>query len=657
MCGIAGYHGSDIDPESGRSLLSRMVDAVAHRGPDDQGLLVNGDTGLGHRRLSIIDVAGGQQPMSDATGEIWITFNGEIFNYIELREELIACGHRFRTESDTEVILQLYQEIGTDFVERLNGDFAFALWDRRCRRLILARDRIGVRPLYFTRRRGTVYFASEVKALLEVPGISAELDPIALDQIFTLWSPIAPRTIFKDIEELRPGHILVAEAGRIRVQPYWRLEFQDEAAEPSFESRRQDDAVAEELEHLLVDATRIRLRSDVPVGSYLSGGLDSSLVSAIAARLTPDRLRTFSIQFEAEEFDESHHQAEMVAALGTEHDAAVCTAADIVRDFPDVIRHAEQPILRTAPTPLFALSRQVRDSGFKVVLTGEGADEVFAGYDLFKESKIRRFCARQPESRMRFALLRRLYPYLPAVQSQSQQYLDVFFGSGLDEVGDPLFSHLPRFRTTAGAKMFFSEELRRAVAGYDVLEEIRDSLPREFKRWHTLSQAQYLETRFLLPGYILSSQGDRVAMAHGVEGRFPFLDHRVVAFAAALPAGQRLKRLREKHILRESAKSLLPPSIRNRTKQPYRAPESQCFAASGRAEYVRDRLSPFEIRRAGYFNASSVEKLFAKSRRQGLRSFRDNAAFIGVLSTQIWHHQFVRGYAADRVAEPLVQPA
>jgi asparagine synthase (glutamine-hydrolysing) len=642
MCAIAGFYGTPHASLPRQVLLRRMIDAVAHRGPDAQGVLAQHNVGLAHARLSIIDLAGGQQPMANADGTLYVTFNGEIFNYIELRDELIARGRRFVTQSDTEVILHLYEERGPGCVEALNGDFAFAIWDSRNNRLMLARDRMGVRPLFYTTRNGCLYFASEVKALLRVPGVTASLDPIALDQIFTFWFPLSPRTPFKDIEELPPAHVLIAEGDSVTVRPYWRLGYPDAADAGAWDNRREDD-IADELRALLLDATRIRLRSDVPVGAYLSGGLDSSIVTAAIKRIKPARLRTFSVTFESEEFDESAYQRDMVRALSTEHNSIACTTADIGRAFPAVIRHCERPILRTAPAPLLCLSKLVHASGYKVVLTGEGADEVFAGYDIFKEAKIRRFCAAEPQSKWRPLLLKKLYPYLPQLKGQSQSYLEAFFGAQLDGIDDPLFSHLPRFRTTAGAKTFFSADLRKSLAGYDTLADLRDCLPAEFARWHPLSQAQYLETAYLLPGYILSSQGDRVAMANAVEGRFPFLDHRIVEFAARIPPKLKIRGLREKHILREAMKSVLPSHIGNRTKQPYRSPDCQSFVGAQAPAYVSQRLSGADIAAAGYFEPRAVSKLAAKCRSQKFIGFRDNMAFVGVLATQLWHREFVQG--------------
>lgn len=633
MCGIAGFLGRFGRDDEELATLRGMADALAHRGPDASGTkILDGFCGLAHTRLSIIDLASGDQPMSDGDGRAVVTFNGEIFNYVELRQELEAEGYRFRTRSDTEVILAAYLVDGLDGIARLNGDFAFALWDRQHRRLVLARDRMGVRPLYVARRPWGLAFASETKALFRVPGIEPRIDPIALDQIFSFWAPLAPRTIFQGIEEVPPGHLLVADGSFVTVRPYWQLAFPDAAEKANGADER---GTADHLRDLLTDATRIRLRSDVPVGSYLSGGLDSSIVSALARHEVEDRLRTFSVTFDDPEFDESAEQQAMVDALGTEHSAVLCRAADIGRVFPDVVRATERPILRTAPAPLFMLSDLVRRSGYKVVLTGEGADEVFAGYDLFKEAKIRRFCAADPASPRRPQLLKKLYPYLPAMRGQPQAYLQAFFGTGTDDTTDPLYSHLPRIRSTGGVKAFYGDELRTSLSGYDALDDLRCRLPAEFGRWHPLHQAQYLETTVLLPGYILSAQGDRVAMAHAVEGRFPFLDHRVVEFAAGLPPSWKLKGLTEKHILREAMAPVLPRSIARRPKQPYRAPDAVSFFGPAAPAYVEKALSREAVAAAGLFDPLAVSRLTAKCRAGRATGARDNMALVGILSSQL----------------------
>ena len=661
MCGIAGFFGRtmpDGDPGA-RALLRKMVGAITHRGPDEQGVYCDRGAGLGHARLSIIDLSCGQQPLSNEDGSVWVSFNGEIFNYVELAADLAARGHTFRTHSDTETIVHQYEERGADCVEAFNGDFAFALLDRRTDRLMLARDRMGVRPIYYALHDGALVYASEVKALLQYPGIRAELDPVGLDQTFSLWFPLAPRTVFKGISELPPGHLLVADRDgldgdvRVSVRPYWRLDY-PARGEPTELSGRSEASVAEELRALLIDATRLRLRADVPVGAYLSGGLDSSVTTALIKNFTNAPLRTFSVAFETGEFDESEYQREVVKALDTDHESVLCTKADIGRMFPDVIRHGERPVLRTAPAPMFQLAKLVRQSGFKVVMTGEGADEVFGGYDIFKEAKIRRFWARNPKSTWRPLLLKRLYPYLSGIQGQSQAYLQAFFKIGLDRAGsDPLFSHLPRFDMAARNKVMFSDGLRQAIGGYDALDELRGQLPPAFASWHPLNQSQFLEAGYLLPGYILSAQGDRVAMAHAVEGRYPFLDHRVVEFASKIPPRMKIKGLKEKHILREAVGRYLPQTIAKRVKQPYRSPDSESFFGPGAPEYVEELLSPRAIARAGYFNPAAVQKLVQKCKAGGALGFKDNMALVGVLSVQLLDLQFVSGPAAATSAAPV----
>ncbi len=642
MCGFAGFVGEAYGSGNPEALLSSMAQAIAHRGPDGQGIFAAPGLGLAHVRLSIVGLADGQQPMTDAENRFTIVFNGEIFNYVELRDELKARGIVFRTGSDTEVLLQLYATYGEACLSRLNGDYAFAIWDHSERRLMLARDRMGVRPLFYAEHKGSLYFASEIKALLQVPGIEAELDPVALDQIFTLWAPIPPRTAFKGVFELEPGHLMIAQNGRTETRPYWVLDFPDAGDHAIADQSARE----EELRALLTDATRLRMRADVPVGAYLSGGLDSSLISALAAPMAPNGLNTFSVTFDDAEHDESAFQRQVAEALGTRHRAVASGSADIAASFPDVIRFTERPVLRTAPAPLYRLSGLVRDAGMKVVLTGEGADEVFAGYDIFREARVRRFCARQPGSKMRPHLFRKLYPYLPGLKQQSAEYLAAFFGAGNDVADDPLFSHRPRFRSTAAAKIFYSDDLRATLGSYDAAEELASRLPANFGRWHPLHQAQYLESRFLLPGYILSSQGDRMAMAHGIEGRFPFLDHRLVEFATRLSPDMKLKGLDEKHILRRIARDLLPDVISKRPKQPYRAPDSRSFAGSNEQAYVGEMLGEQAIAAAGLFNPRAVAKLHQKCRLAPVSGFRDNAAFVGILSTQLWLKGFSRS-AAD----------
>jgi len=619
-----------------------MTDSIRYRGPDASAIWLDasGTVGLAHTRLSIIDLATGDQPMLNADGSLAIVFNGEIFNYVELRAELLSKGRRFATESDTEVILQMYDEEGEDCVTRFNGDWAFAIWDARRHRLFLSRDRAGVRPLFYASTpRGTLVFASEVKAVLCHPEIERSIDVEALDQIFTFWCTLPSKSLFAGVHELPPGHNMMVEGGRTRVWPYWQIDFGDPG-------RCVDEReAAAELLGLLTDATRLRLRSDVPVGAYLSGGLDSSVTTALVHRISGDRLRSFSVAFDDPEFDESAWQDQVVTRLGTDHQAIRCSYDDIARVLPDVVRHAEKPILRTAPAPLFLLSQLVRDAGYKVVLTGEGADEFLGGYDIFKEAKIRRFWARAPHSRCRPLLLDRLYPYMKNLHAQPEAWRRRFFRVDATDLDNPFFSHLPRWELTASSKLFFSKGLKSLLAAHDVQREARELLPRAYAGWDGLSQAQYLEATILLPGYILSSQGDRMSMANSVEGRFPFLDHRVIEFAAGLPPQLRMKALNEKYLLKRAAEHLVPESISKRPKQPYRAPDARSLfdPQSGRArrDYIDDLLSPSRLRDTGLFDAAAVGKLADKARTGRAIGARDNMALVGILSTQLLVHQFI----------------
>lgn len=641
MCGIAGFTtAADAAPQD-HDALRRMIATLHHRGPDASGLHLERGIALAHARLSIIDPEGGQQPLHDGTGTVWTAFNGEIFNFVELRAELERDGVRFRTRSDTEVIVHLYRRDGDRFVDRLNGQFAIALWDASRRRLLLARDRAGIRPLYYTRARGRHWFASECKALLEVLPDCARIDPDGLLQAFTLWGPSDPDTLFEGIRSLPPGHLLAVEAdGRESLTRYWDWRFPRAGDPPSFASI--DDAV-HELRALLADSVRLQLRADVPVGAYLSGGLDSSGIVALARQAGIAQVRTFSVTFDDAEFDERGQQQAMVRHLGTDHTTLHCTASDIADAFPTLVRHTEAPVLRTAPVPLMLLSGAVRRAGYKVVLTGEGADEVFAGYDLFKEAKVRRFWARQPQSRWRHLLLGRLYGYLRHSPVGSPGFARSFFAQGMDHIDRPVFAHAPRWATSRRALAFLAPELQARALAFDPLAFYEQRLPDGMADWSPLARDQYVEAKTLMAGYLLSSQGDRVAMANSIEGRFPFLDHRLIEFANRLPAHWKLRGLTEKHILRRALAPLLPPAIASRTKQPYRAPDAACFFPAGRPHALVDELlSPERIRDAGLFDATKVRLLADKCRRGNVVGFGDNQAFVGILSTMQLHETFIR---------------
>ena len=642
MCGIAGVARREPGGVSREALL-RMAAAIRHRGPDGYGLFVGHRVGLAHTRLSIIDVAGGAQPLTNEDGTLVIVFNGEIYNYVELRRDLLRHGHVFRTNTDTEVLVHGFEEWGVGVLERLNGQFAFAMYDRRDESLLLARDRFGVRPLFYAQLGTDLIFGSEVKALLALGAIHADVDPEGLDEVFTFWGARAPRTPFRGVSQLEPGTYCRWHDGRLTTRRYYALDYPEAAAERA-------DTLAS-LDALMRTGVALRMRADVPVGAYLSGGLDSGITSALAAGESPHALRTFSVSFDGATFDESAYQQRIAGLLGTRHAVEHIGASDIGQVFPEVVRHAETPLVRTAPAPLYLLARLARRNGISVVLTGEGADELFFGYDLFKEVEVRSFCLRQPRSTRRPLLFDRLYPYLGG-GGRAGEFWRAFFLQNADPA-DPLFSHMPRFRLTSWIKDFYAPDHRDALEGFDPLEELRRSVPDDFARWGPLARAAWLEMTTLLPSYLLSAQGDRMAMAHGVEGRFPFLDHRLFEYAAALPARSKLRGLHEKDVLRRWAADLLPPEVAQRPKQPYRAPDVPAFFGEHAPEYVDELLASDAVRAAGIFDPAAVGGLVRRCRAGRATGFRENQALVAVLSTQLWHLQFCQTHAsADVIGAP-----
>ncbi|NIA15173.1 MAG: asparagine synthase (glutamine-hydrolyzing) [Nitrospiraceae bacterium] len=646
MCGICGIVDWGTEPAVDPSVLKRMAWTIRHRGPDELGLYHDERAALGHARLSIIDLAGGAQPMSNEDDSLWIVFNGEIYNYLELRPELERRGHRFKTRSDTEIILHLYEEHGPRCLDHMNGQFAFCIWNRNERSVFMARDRVGIRPLYYANPGSRLLFASEIKSLLATPYVSAAIDPIGLDQTFTFWSPLPPRTAFEGILQLPPAHYLVATPSGLRVERYWTHAFPEQSALEVRDEREYVDALRDEL----VKATKLRMRADVPVAAYLSGGLDSSLTSAVIKEHTDTPLNTFSVRFNDARYDESAHQDTMVAALGTQHRSITIGKDDIARAFPEVIWHTEAPILRTAPVPLHHLSKLVRDCGIKVVVTGEGADEMLGGYNIFKEDKIRRFWARDPESALRPLLLARLYPYIRrSAGGATDTYWQRFFAKGLTDTQAPCYSHLIRWGNTAPIKRFLTRGFKDRIGGHDAIAQFTAALPEGFDTWAPLSKAQYIETATFMTGYLLCSQGDRVSASHGVEGRFPFLDHHVIEFAARIPPKYKIRALEEKRVLRLVAKDLVPDAVRRRAKQPYRAPDSASFFDGEGWDYVREALSEQAVREAGCFDPRMVERLAAKcvGQERAKPSARDDMALVGILSTQLLYRQMVQEFPGN----------
>jgi len=634
MCGISGIINLKKAEQPGSKELESMITRLFHRGPDGYGYYTDKTIGLAHSRLSIIDLSGGAQPIHNENKKIWVVFNGEIFNYKELRKDLEKSGHVFYTQTDTEVLVHLYEEHGENFPAYLNGQFAIALWDKSKETLILVRDRVGITPLFYSQHKNRLLFASEIKALLPVIETPPELNPRALDQLMTFWSPVSPETVFSKIFEVSPGEMLVIHKGKISKKRYWDWEF----PEHNDYAAGGETQLIEELHDLLIDATQLRLRSDVPVGAYLSGGLDSSVLVSIIRNFGNVPLRTFSIGFEEESFDESKYQNRLIKHLDAKHSRIQSKNEDIGRNFLKTIWHTESPILRTAPVPMATLSGLVHNENYKVVLTGEGADEVLGGYDIFKEAKIRQFWAKYPESQIRPLLLKRLYPYLD--MSQGQAYLQKFFGEALDQPDLSYFSHLPRWTTTSKCKEFFSESLNSQLRE-DAISAIEKSLPERLRNWHAFNRAQYIESKSLMAGYLLCSQGDRMLMSNSVEGRFPFLDHRVIEFANKLHPKLKMKGLNEKYLLKRAMGKYIPETITKRHKQPYRAPDILAFFGEKTPDYVNELLSNDKLRQYGYFNEKKVARLLKKINMGRAIGYKDNMALVGILSTQAWHHLFI----------------
>lgn len=638
MCGIAGIFDARGEGRIATSRLASMVASLEHRGPDEKGIYLDEHVGLGHARLSIIDLATGAQPIHNEDKTVWILLNGEIYNYPELRARLETKGHRFYTTTDTEVLLHLYEEKGPACVDELNGQFAFAIWDAPKKSLFLARDHFGICPLYYTEHDGSFLFASEVKALLASRLLPPPaLSPRALDQIFTFWTTLPGVTAFANIHQLEPGHTLTINVRGRQLRKYWDIPY---CPSESY-SQAGPGAISEQVMALLMDATRIRLRADVPVGSYLSGGLDSSGITALIAQHFNKGVCTFGVRFEEEEFDEGGFQNEMAAYLRIEHRELKARNALIAEAFPRVVRHCETPVLRTAPVPMFLLSRFVHEQGIKVVCTGEGADEVFGGYDIFREALVRQFVLRQPGSPHRARLFERLYPQIfrtPREKSSLRQ----FMAHGPANAREPFFSHLVRWNNTARIKRFFSKDLRAKLGGYSATEELARTLPADFERRDTLSKAQYLEDKLFLSNYLLTSQGDRMAMANSVEIRPPYLDFRIIDFMSRVSPMLKILGLDEKHILKRAFKDVLPPSITGRTKHPYRAPIQKAFVGRLQSEGFRDALSEKKIREAGIFDPDKAGRLFRKLDSGESTSETEGMAISGIISTQLLAEEFIK---------------
>jgi asparagine synthase (glutamine-hydrolysing) len=593
MCGFAGYVDLRGERPADRGLLERMADRLVHRGPDSAGYFVEGEVGLAFRRLSIIDLAGGDQPIANEDGSVVLICNGEIYNYRELRDGLEKRGHAFRTNSDVEVVLHLYEEEGADLLGRLNGQFSFVIHDRRARRLFLARDHFGINPLYYTVADGVFVFASEAKAMLEHPSVGRAVDLTGLDQILSFPGLVSPRTIFRGVESLPAGHRLLVEGGNVAVKEYWDLDYPRED-EISYD--RPEGFYVERLEELFEQAVRYRLQADVPVGFYLSGGLDSSMVAAMIKRTSPDvRRHSFSIGFADKEICEARYQQLMARHVGSEHHEIVFDWREIAERLPRMIYHCESPVKESFNTCSMALSAAARAAGITVVLAGEGADELFAGYMGYRFDRL-------------------------GLRDSEPHDLETALEGELREKlwGDKdLFYEVDQYPLREVKAALYSPAVGELFEEFDCLNFAPVKKARLRGR-HFIHQRSYLDFKLRLSDHLLSEHGDRMALANSVEGRYPFLDVNLVEFATRIPPDLKLNGFTEKYILKRVAEKSVPPEIVRREKFGFRAPGSPYLLQQG-VEWVNDLLSYERVRRQGYFNPEAVERLKARYSRPGFK--------------------------------------
>jgi asparagine synthase (glutamine-hydrolysing) len=588
MCGICGIFDLKGKKRIDNHIVGKMTGKLLHRGPDEVKYYFDGNLSFGFTRLSIIDLEGGIQPIFNEDDSIIMICNGEIFNYIELRKELIKRGHRFKTRTDVEVLLHLYEERGTEFLNQLNGQFAFAIFDFRSRQLFCARDHFGIIPFFYTITDDFFVFASEIKAILEHPLVKKEVDLVGLDQILSFPGLVCPQTMFKDIKSLENGHyIMVNDSPGIEDVEYWDVIY-PEKGETRYD--RREEFYLERLEELLVQSVKLRLRSDVPVGFYISGGLDSSLVSHIASELTPGvRRNSFSIDFEEKDKSESRYQRMMANHIKSFHYEKLFFYSDISERLKKVVYHSEYPLKETYNTASLALSELARDNNIKVVLSGEGADEWFAGYPGYKFDKFKQI----------------------KMQTRGNQVTDEgYHQKNLNQRlwGDENFNFdMDPYSMTKIKKQLYSENLN---GRFDEIDSFQKAVvdKEKLKNRDIIHKRSYLDYKLRLVSHLIADHGDRMNYANSVEGRYPFLDKNVVEFVLKMPPELKLKEFEEKYILKRLGKNSIPGEIIKREKFAFHAPGSPCLLKQN-IEYINNLVSKDKIKRQGYFNPDKVEQL------------------------------------------------
>ncbi|MEO3872708.1 asparagine synthase (glutamine-hydrolyzing) [Nonomuraea sp. B12E4] len=584
MCGVAGYMDLRGRRPADDEVLSAMTAVLEHRGPDSSGRFTHPGIGLGFRRLSIIDLATGNQPITNEDGSLVLVCNGEIFNHRELRERLVARGHTFRTEGDVEVLIHLYEERGVRLLDDIRGQFAFAIYDRNRHRLFLARDHVGILPLFYTQTAEHFVFGSEVKAVLPHPDVRREVDLAGLDQVLTFPGPVSPRTMFAGVRSLESGHYLLVQDGQVRKVRYWDLDFPELGEEPGDEP---ESFYVERLRALLATSVERRLLADVPVGFYLSGGLDSSLIAALVGEVSPrTRRHSFSIAFPDAAIDESPYQRLMAGKVSSRHHEEVFEARDAAESFRRMIWHAECPVKETYNTCSLSLSAAARREGVRVVLTGEGADELFGGYPGYRFDQAGRTGTRsrrgvgellEDEARHRLWGDERIF-YERDYQAWSETKLELY-------------------SPEAGARFDEFDCLNLPLVDHERL-----------RNRHPLHQRSYIDVKLRLSDHLLADHGDRMGLANAVEARYPFLDRDVIDFATTIPPRLMVTPRSEKYVLKQAALGLVPAEILQREKFGFRAPGSPWLLRHDQ-EWANDMLSYARIKRQGYFNPDTVERL------------------------------------------------
>lgn len=626
MCGICGIANGSGEPVA-EEILVRMRDALTHRGPDDAGSHIDGKVGIAMRRLSIIDLEGGQQPIFNEDGTICVVQNGEIYNYRELRDELLNRGHRFRTSSDTEVIVHLYEEFGDNCVDHLNGMFAFALWDSREQRLLLARDRLGIKPLYMAQMGGTLLFASELKSILEHPKISREVDPHALSEYLSYEYIPAPRTALLGVSKLPPATRAVWKDGHVHTETYWDVNFQPNSA------LAVEETCKEAIRTNLREAVRLQLRSDVPLGVLLSGGMDSSSLVAMMRELGVP-IQTFSIGFQEKAYNELDAATEIARHFGTEHHALMLTANDVTELLPTLIGVLDEPLADASVIPTYLVCRLAREK-VKVALSGDGGDESFGGYETYKAHQIAK-CYRSMPDWMR-AAVRKLVPLLPISSShRGVAFKARKFTSGV-EFPPTVANALWWGAYTPAEKAPLMGEFFKDTKGHEPFDAVH-RVAKNFNGNNDLDRIFYQDFKLYLQDDLLVKV-DRMSMANSLEVRVPFLDHTLVEFAATIPSHMKVNRLRLKYILRRAMQPMLPKWVISRPKQGFDIPLDAWIRGPLRS-FILDTLSPQRIREAGYFNPTYLSRILDEHMR-GQGNHRQLLWPLVVL--EFWRQRYVAG--------------